>query len=85
MPFFCRFLFHKDSAAYRQYANLVDQYKGEREEKRPSADSIEIKPDLSEIYEPEMALEDEEEEDDADGNALTEIKQVRVHSNAHNC
>lgn len=36
-----------------------------------------------------MALEDEEEDDDVDGNSLTEIKkeikQVCVHSKSHNC
>ncbi|KAL1508940.1 hypothetical protein ABEB36_003754 [Hypothenemus hampei] len=66
------FLFHKDSAAYRQYASLVQQYKIEREESEKKT-RIEVKTvDGSEKYEPEMALEDDEFDQDISPNV--EIK-----------
>ncbi|ERL94086.1 hypothetical protein D910_11368 [Dendroctonus ponderosae] len=66
------FLFHKESPAYRQYAGLVEQYKREREDKERTL----VKPDPSEIYEPEMALEDDDFEDSKDNfDFKQEIKQ----------
>ncbi|XP_066254670.1 uncharacterized protein [Euwallacea similis] len=60
------FLFHKESASYRQYVSLVEQYKKEREGK-------DKKPDSSEMYEPEMALE-EDDMDIMDSDVKSEIK-----------
>ncbi|XP_050303819.1 bromodomain-containing protein 4-like isoform X3 [Anthonomus grandis grandis] len=69
------FLFHKDSAAYRQYASLVEQYRKEREAMESMDEKMEIKPDPSEIYEPEMALEDDEVELDNKVEIKQELKQ----------
>ncbi|KAJ8984649.1 hypothetical protein NQ317_009877 [Molorchus minor] len=52
------FLFHKESNVYRQYQSLVEQFKKEIEEKKFGMKEIKIKPE--EMYEPEMALEDNE-------------------------
>lgn len=51
---FCRFLFYKDSAPYKQYQDLIQQFKGELN-KLP-----EKEPSPGDIYEPEMALEDDD-------------------------
>ncbi|KAJ8917196.1 hypothetical protein NQ315_012688 [Exocentrus adspersus] len=52
------FLFHKESAAYRQYLDLVQQFKREVEEKATESREPIVKSE--DIYEPEMALEDSE-------------------------
>ncbi|XP_074038988.1 uncharacterized protein isoform X2 [Leptinotarsa decemlineata] len=49
------YLFHKDSAAYKQYRQLIEQFKRENEMRNMAE---ERKPKLEEVYEPEMALED---------------------------
>lgn len=51
--FLCRFLFYKDSAPYKQYEALVEQFKKEM------GKSSEIDDNSGEKYEPEMALEDD--------------------------
>ncbi|XP_018579255.1 arginine-glutamic acid dipeptide repeats protein isoform X2 [Anoplophora glabripennis] len=51
------FLFHKESAAYRQYHGLVQQFKKEVEDKR-MAETKEFIAKPEDIYEPEMALEE---------------------------
>lgn len=48
-----RFLFHKGTVAYRQYQQLVEQYKMEMEK----AEQENYKPE--DIYEPEMANDDD--------------------------
>ncbi|XP_060526099.1 uncharacterized protein LOC132701865 isoform X2 [Cylas formicarius] len=54
------FLFYKESAAYRQYAGLVEQYKRESGGDDGADDVKPPPPDPEDMYEPEMALEDEE-------------------------
>lgn len=57
---FYRFLFHKESAAYQQYRQLVEQFKHEKEMQRQFEESLDnihkFKPE--DIYEPERALEE---------------------------
>lgn len=67
-----RFLFHKESAAYQQYRQLVGQFKHEKELKRQieEAQEIERKPRLEDIYEPEKALEDNDYKDDLKASNL---------------
>ncbi|KYB29006.1 hypothetical protein TcasGA2_TC030741 [Tribolium castaneum] len=48
------FLFYKESAAYQQYQQLVEQFKREADETK---DTQHYKPE--DIYEPEMAIEDD--------------------------
>lgn len=56
-----RFLFRKDSAAYQQYRQLVQQFKHEKELKRKIEENQEndCKPKPEDIYEPETAFEDD--------------------------
>lgn len=64
-----RFLFHKESAAYRQYQELIQQFKREVDDKiAAEVKGIVAKPE--DIYEPEMALEEMDRT-----TVKTEIKQ----------
>ncbi|XP_044259162.1 formin-like protein 20 isoform X2 [Tribolium madens] len=64
------FLFHKESAAYQQYQQLVEQFKREisKQEDNETKDTQHYKPE--DIYEPEMAIED-----DNDTNIIQEKKE----------
>ncbi|CAH1155218.1 unnamed protein product [Phaedon cochleariae] len=66
------FLFHKESAAYRQYRRLIEQFKAEKEP--PQGD---VKPKVEkdfELYEPEMALDDTYEEENNYGDEKVPVK-----------
>ncbi|XP_030763681.1 bromodomain-containing protein 4 isoform X2 [Sitophilus oryzae] len=70
------FLFHRESAAYRQYTGLLEQYKREKEDMK---EEVKPKRELEEMYEPEMALE-EDERDQMDDNYV-EIKEEMKNEN----
>lgn len=55
-----RFLFRKESAAYQQYAQLVEQFKHETVKTEARAENYEPE----DIYEPEMANEDDLKQED---------------------
>lgn len=52
-----RFLFHKNSAAYQQYRQLVEQFRAELGSKKQQTDNIEYQPE--DIYEPDNLTDDE--------------------------
>ena len=54
-----RFLFHKESAAYQQYQQLVEQFKREINAKNEANEAKDTHYKPEDIYEPEMAIEDE--------------------------
>ncbi|XP_063909039.1 arginine-glutamic acid dipeptide repeats protein-like isoform X2 [Zophobas morio] len=53
------FLFHKESAAYQQYQQLVEQFKREINAKNEANEAKDTHYKPEDIYEPEMAIEDE--------------------------
>lgn len=52
-----RFLFHKESAAYQQYQQLVEQFVREINKSETENQESHYKPE--DIYEPEMAIDEE--------------------------
>lgn len=67
-----RFLFHKESAAYQQYRQLIEQFTRELNKVN---DSNSYKPE--DIYEPEMATDDDQDYDVIKQEIKEEHRQVR--------